>query len=211
MSDITDRLKEPFDTKVIHWRVGSTNAKKLGCKPWEATSGIALAYLDARDVMKRLDEVCGDGWQARALYKGYCEVGIKIDGEWLWRGNSAGETNVEGEKGQASDAFKRAAVLWGVGRYLYYLPNKWVDLNNGKIVNIPELPSWAKPSLFRFKSGEKNEIIERMLGFLHSGDEQGIKEVLADYSDNDARMAMWSLFSSRERSSIKSIISEEEK
>jgi hypothetical protein len=142
---ITDKLKQPFDPKIIHWRVGSTNAKKLGCKPWEATKGIALAYIDARDVMKRLDQVCGDSWQVKYPFKGCCEIGIKVDNEWLWRSNVAGETQVEGEKGQGSDSFKRAAVLWGVGRYLYYLPNVWCDLNNGKISTTPKLPAWALP------------------------------------------------------------------
>jgi hypothetical protein len=147
MSDltITQQLKEPFDPKSLHWRVGSTNAKKLGCKPWEATSGIALAYIDARDVMKRLDDVCGDNWQVRYPFKGCCEIGLKIGGEWLWRSNVAGETQVEGEKGQGSDSFKRAGVLWGVGRYLYYLPTVWSVLKNGKITQTPNLPKWAYP------------------------------------------------------------------
>jgi hypothetical protein len=147
MTSITDLLKEPFDVKVVHWRVGATNAKKLGCKPWEATKGIALAYIDARDVMKRLDDVCGDDWQVRYPFKGCCEVGIKINDEWIWRSNGAGETDVEGEKGMYSDAFKRAAVLWGVGRYLYYLPNTWCDLKNGKILATPSLPKWALPKI----------------------------------------------------------------
>lgn len=142
---ITDQLKKPFPVSVINWRVGSTNAKKLGCKPWEATSGIALAYLNARDVMKRLDEVCGDNWQCEYPFDGCCRIGIKIDHEWIWRSNGAGETQVEGEKGKYSDAFKRAAVLWGVGRYLYYLPNTWCELNKGKIKNTPNLPKWALP------------------------------------------------------------------
>jgi hypothetical protein len=146
---ITDKLKEPFNPKIIHWRVGSTNAKKLGCKPWEATKGIALAYIDARDVMKRLDQVCGDSWQVKYPFKGCCEIGIKVDNEWLWRSNVAGETQVEGEKGQGSDSFKRAAVLWGVGRYLYYLPNVWCDLKNGKISTTPTLPAWALPKAIK--------------------------------------------------------------
>jgi len=208
MSSITDLLKEPFDTKVVHWRVGATNAKKLGCKPWEATKGIALAYIDARDVMKRLDEVCGDDWQVRYPFKGCCEVGIKINNEWVWRSNGAGETDVEGEKGMYSDAFKRAAVLWGVGRYLYYLPNKWCDLENGKIANVPELPSWAKPSVFRFKKGEKDETYKRTMDYLLSGDEQGVKEVMEDYSEMEAQLAFWTLFNSRERSTINAFLKE---
>lgn len=138
---IFDALKEPFDPKVISWRVGSTNGDK--------TKGIALAYIDARDVMKRLDDVMGLEWQCRYPFVGCCEIGIKINGEWIWRANGADETNVEGVKGQYSDALKRAAVAFGVGRYLYYLPNVWVALKpQGKshvLAEHPQLPSWAIP------------------------------------------------------------------
>ena len=138
---ITQQLKQPFDPNVIHWRVGATNKEK--------TQGIALAYVNSRDVMKRLDDVCGDDWQCRYPFEGCCEIGIKIGGEWIWRSNGAGETAVEGEKGRYSDAFKRAAVLWGVGRYLYYLENIWVPIKpQGRshvIAQIPQLPTWATP------------------------------------------------------------------
>ena len=143
MITITEQLKRPFDEKVIHWRVGATNAKKNGGVP---SKGIALAYINARDVMKRLDDVCGDDWQVDYPFEGCCRIGIKIDGEWVWRSNGAGETDVEGEKGRYSDAFKRAAVLWGVGRYLYYLPNVWCDVDKyKKITQPPTLPKWALP------------------------------------------------------------------
>ena len=142
---ITERLKEPFNQKVIHYRVGATTAKKEGVPAYKASKGIALAYIDARDVMKRFDDVCGDLWQVEYPFDGCCRIGVKIGDEWIWRANGAGETDVEGEKGKFSDAFKRAAVLWGVGRYLYYLPNEWCALNNGKIVKPPALPKWALP------------------------------------------------------------------
>ena len=138
---IFDALKEPFDPKVISWRVGSTNGDK--------TKGIALAYIDARDVMKRLDDVMGLEWQCRYPFVGCCEIGIKINNEWVWRANGADETNVEGVKGQYSDALKRAAVAFGVGRYLYYLPNVWVALKTqGRshvLAEHPQLPAWAIP------------------------------------------------------------------
>jgi hypothetical protein len=140
-TEIFERLKAPFDPKVISWRVGATSGDK--------TKGIALAYIDARDVMKRLDEVCGLQWQDRYPFPGCCEIGLKIDGEWIWRANGADETDVEGVKGQFSDAFKRAAVLWGVGRYLYYLPNSWVAIKpQGRsyvLAEIPPMPAWALP------------------------------------------------------------------
>lgn len=141
MPTITDQLKSPFDPKVIHWRVGAT----LGDK----TKGIALAYINARDAYKRFDEVCGDLWQCEYPYEGCCRIGVKIGDEWIWRSNGAGETQVEGEKGRYSDAFKRAAVLWGVARYLYYLPNEWMPIRKqGKthvLAQVPPLPKWALP------------------------------------------------------------------
>lgn len=138
---ITDKLKQPFDPDIIHWRVGATTQDK--------SKGIALAYVDARDVMKRFDDVCGDLWQVEYPFEGCCRIGVKIGDEWLWRSNGAGETQVEGEKGRYSDAFKRAAVLWGPARYLYYLPNEWVALKpKGRshvLAVTPNLPKWALP------------------------------------------------------------------
>ena len=124
------KLSGPFPATQISWRVGSTNRDK--------TKGMALAYLDARDVMERLDTVCGpDDWQARYPFAGCCEIGLRIvrnatQVEWVWKSNGAGQSDIEAEKGQFSDAFKRAAVLWGIGRYLYALPSPWVDLVDGR-------------------------------------------------------------------------------
>lgn len=118
------KLKEPFPPEKISWRVGSTTQAK--------DKGMALAYIDPRDVMGRLDEVCGpENWQAlhpHANGKTSCKIGIKIDGEWIWKENGAGDTDFEADKGAFSDSFKRAAVLWGIGRYLYDTPNVWVEI-----------------------------------------------------------------------------------
>jgi hypothetical protein len=151
---IYEQLARPFDLTRIHWRVGNTNAKKLGVKAWEATEGSALAYIDARDAMKRLDDVVGpENWQCRYPLADsgllICEVGIRLGNEWIWKANGAGDTQVEAEKGKCSDAFKRSCVLWGIGRYLYSLPFSWVKLKNGRIAS-PEylsetMPKWATP------------------------------------------------------------------
>lgn len=117
-------LSAPFPPQAISWRVGSTTQNK--------EKGMALAFIDARDVMERLDAVCGPGgWQCRyphANGKTVCAIGIKADDEWIWKEDGAGDTDVEAEKGALSDAFKRAAVRWGIGRYLYDLPSPWVEL-----------------------------------------------------------------------------------
>lgn len=119
------KLRDPFPADVISWRVGSTTKDK--------SKGMALAYIDARDVMQRLDDVCGpENWQndyPHAASKTVCRIGIRINNEWVWKANGAGDTDIESEKGALSDAFKRAAVLWGIGQYLYDLDSPWVTLD----------------------------------------------------------------------------------
>lgn len=132
-------LSTPFDPSAVHWRVQG--------QPFESKtrkgeySAMALAYLDARDVMDRLDDVCGqENWQTEyhETPKGrlICRLSICIDGVWVTKSDGAGDTDVEGEKGAISDALKRAAVSWGIGRYLYRLESPWVPCevktNNGK-------------------------------------------------------------------------------
>lgn len=132
-------LTAPFPADRVSWRVGSTTGDKK--------RGLALAYIDARDVMDRLDEVCGpENWQTRyphANGKTVCELGLRIDGEWVWKADGAGDTDFEAEKGALSDAFKRAAVRWGIGRYLYDVDAPWVDIEQaGRSYRIaaPEMP-----------------------------------------------------------------------
>jgi len=145
-SEIMHALGRPFEQKQISWRIGATNGEK--------TSGIALAYIDARDVMHRLDAIFGLDWQCRYTHadtKTICEIGVKIEGEWIWRAGGAGDSDIEAEKGAISDAFKRAAVLFRIGQYLYSLPNVWVDIAPaGKSYKIkglpPALPKWATPA-----------------------------------------------------------------
>jgi hypothetical protein len=126
-------LTAPFPPDRVSWRVGSMTADKK--------RGMALAYIDARDVMDRLDAVCGpENWQSRyphATDKTVCEIGIRIGDEWVWKADGAGNTDFEADKGALSDAFKRAAVRWGIGRYLYELDAPWVDIEPaGRSVRI---------------------------------------------------------------------------
>lgn len=135
--DIFARLVAPFDPALISWRPGSTTKDK--------TKARALAYIDARDVMRRLDEVVGPAnWQDRYIPMPNgttcCEIGLRIDKEWIWKANGAGNTDIEGEKGGYSDAFKRAAVLWGIGQYLYDIDSPWVRINEFKQIEKDELP-----------------------------------------------------------------------
>jgi hypothetical protein len=137
-----DALAEPFSPELISWRVGPTNEKSR--KPDDPLRGQPLCYIDARTVMDRLDVVCGfDNWQ-NSYTPGMgtsivCNIGIRVAGEWIWKSDGAGVTDMEADKGALSDAFKRAAVRWGIGRYLYDIKAPWVVLEKrGNSAIIPE-------------------------------------------------------------------------
>lgn len=126
LNDIEMGLKAPFEANQINWRKGGGN--------------IQLAYLNARNVMQRLDQVVGqNNWQEKYVEfndRIICELSVRLDGEWITKSDGSGDTKIESEKGGISSAFKRAAVKFGIGRYLYYLPAS-AGPNN--------MPSWALP------------------------------------------------------------------
>lgn len=101
-----------------------------------------VAYVDARDVMNLLDEGVGpENWQSDYKeIKGnlYAGIGIRFNNdsmEWVWKWDCGTESNTEKEKGEASDAFKRASVKWGIGRFLYDLPMQYIKTNEKKSSN----------------------------------------------------------------------------
>ena len=119
------------------------NANEIECRVGmvKANGLTLLLYKDARVDMTLLDETVGSANWQREHYdvKGnlYCRVGIKLDGEWVWKSDCGTESNAEAEKGESSDSFKRACVNWGIGRELYTAPFIWIkaedcNINNGK-------------------------------------------------------------------------------
>jgi hypothetical protein len=140
-------LAKPFQYEDVEWRAGATNKDK--------TKALALAYITSRAVMSRLDDVCGpQNWQDdyRPGPDGgvLAGIGIRVGDEWIWKWDGAENSNIEAVKGGLSDAFKRAAVKWGIGRYLYGLDGVWVECeafgNTVKLKGSPKLPAWALPS-----------------------------------------------------------------
>lgn len=123
MSDVFTAMAAPFSRDAVSWRAQSVTK--------DGTKAMALAYIDARDVMRRLDEVVGpanwqDEYHETPTGTAICTIRIRVDGEWVGKSDGAGATDVEAEKGRLSDAFKRCAVKWGIGRYLYDLDSPWV-------------------------------------------------------------------------------------
>ena len=91
-----------------------------------------LLYKDARVDMNILDETVGaTNWQKSYQVidgKLYCTISIwdEEKQQWISKQDVGTESNVEKEKGEASDAQKRAGFAWGIGRELYTSPFMWV-------------------------------------------------------------------------------------
>lgn len=143
-----EKLQKPFRVDEIEWRVGSTNSDK--------TKGLALAYVTNRAIQNRLDDVFGIfGWKNEYReWKGKSQIcGISVwfedRNEWITKWDGADDSNMDATKGGLSDAMKRCASQWGIGRYLYKLPQVWCELQSFgrsyKLKSKPNLPKWAVP------------------------------------------------------------------
>ena len=147
-------LAAPFPSYIIRWKA----------KDYDALTGRAkaLAYITARDVMNRLDEAAGlENW-SDAYRVVFGADGTRFGVECTLTVSGISKTGVgyaedaggarsphDGDnhtlKAAYSDALKRAAVKFGIARYLYALPTQWVEYDGSKFVRLPVLPIWAAP------------------------------------------------------------------
>ena len=142
-----DALRAPIDASQVSWRLKTTKEMDDG-----KLKGLALAYIDARDVMRRLDEVVGpwnwsDSYDRAADGVVYCTLSIRVHGEWIHKMDGAETSDIEAEKGAISGAFKRAAVKWGIGRELYDIDCPWVEAQRrgkSKVIKPSEHARLAK-------------------------------------------------------------------
>jgi len=191
--DLT-KLKDCFEEKDIEWRVQQAGTNRNG-QPY----AMVLAYVTNRAIMNRLDEVCGaENWKnefKNAPDGGIlCGISIKCGDEWVTKWDGAENTQIEAVKGGLSGAMKRAAVQWGIGRYLYELESNWAEISeNGKFSaktkegkwfkwNPPRLPDWALPRrknhkrtleimLSTYGKQMKQEIVNEIQSAINSEDE----------------------------------------
>ncbi len=132
-------LAEPFEPADVDYRPQGKPSSRNG-KDYAR----CLAYVDARAVATRLDDVVGiDGWQFN--WEPVASAGGKVTaakGTLAIHGISKSDVGdgdaTETTKASVSDALKRCAVLWGLGRYLYGMPAEWaeVDVRDGKIAGL---------------------------------------------------------------------------
>lgn len=185
-NELWKELAAPFPSEDIEWRVQQSGM--AGEKPY----AMVLAYVTNRAIQQRLDDVMGPANWRNEYSKGpddgvLCGISIRVSAnwghgtwEWVTKYDGAENTQVEAVKGGLSGAMKRAAVQWGIGRYLYNLESNFVDLSekrdtkhteylaikkDGKTIwkgywAIPTLPAWALPEVKPTKVEPKPHVSE---------------------------------------------------
>lgn len=147
LKEITRKLAEPFPPEDVRFL-------PLG-KAYQGTISVA-AFVDARSVAERLNEVMGlncwqDEYDTLAQGEVRCKLSLKLEGEWVHRCDvgSMSEQPDMGDRCKAahSDALKRAAVKFGVGLYLYRIKGLRGDHDGHKVTRWPVLPTWAVPEM----------------------------------------------------------------
>jgi hypothetical protein len=143
---IAEALAAHFPGSEVHFRAGAVSGSRT----------MALAYIDARQVMHRLDTVLGMvNWRDEFTFldggQCLCRLSVRIAGEWITKEDVGGESDQKDDgdrrKAAVSDALKRAAVKFGIARYLYDLPQQWCDYDPQKkqLVGQPRLPTVVLP------------------------------------------------------------------
>lgn len=147
-------LTAPFSADHVAWRAGQ--------KTGDGKKGQAMPHVDARHVQDRLTEVFGlAGWKTdyvEVIAEGKllavrCILSVFVNDQWVGKSDAAPFTsgrdhfsNEQALKGVYTEAMKRAAVHWGVARYLYNFKAPWVDLDErGRIVEPQFLPQEMLP------------------------------------------------------------------
>jgi hypothetical protein len=150
-------LQALFPADELEWRIG--RAGESSGRVW----ALALPYVTARAIQQRLDDVMGP-----ARWKNYfkhgpdggvlCGLSLLVHGHWVTKWDGAENTDVQSVKGGLSSSMKRAAVQWGIGRYLYALDETFAHVHeagrfraktkDGKPFkwDPPQLPAWALPA-----------------------------------------------------------------
>lgn len=121
------RLQAEFPLEQLGWKIihaFETNGRFFA---------FLAPFVDARAIQDRFDEVFGiDKWQVSYEKWGEnatkCTISVFLNERWISKEDGSEESDYSSVKGGFSNSLKRAAVLWGVGRYLYNIKSRKVEL-----------------------------------------------------------------------------------
>lgn len=153
-----DGKKRLLKAEEIECRMGNWNKDK--------TRYTVLLYKTSRTDMDILDEIFGiDGWQVEYHTIGdklFCNLGVfsEARGGWIWKESNGAESNIEAEKGQASDALKRAGFMFGIGRELYSAPQIWLDKSvNSYDLKVEQIEYDSSDKICTLVISSKGEVV----------------------------------------------------
>jgi hypothetical protein len=176
LSALFARLTEPFDPSEIKWRVTHTTR--------DGSRGAVIAFADPRAYSDRLNQIfTPSGWtrtyevntvssvtrmkKDKLIQTGKVLVTCTVTIAGLGTHADSGEEWADEENAMTSaqaQAFKRACICFGLGRYLYNFAEMWVPLNEYRQpINLPPLPQWALPgaSATEGKPGTRPRVVQR--------------------------------------------------
>lgn len=147
MPDLT-KLADFFSPQDLEWKPITISKR--------TSKGLAAAYVTNRAVMNRLDSVVGPAFWRNEYRPGpaggvVCGLSINVafdakNPQWVTKWDGADNSDIEATKGGLSNAMRRAAVQWGVGRYLYDFPQQWVPVDDYKqFKHTPRIPDEFLP------------------------------------------------------------------
>ena len=169
--EILAELSKPLPESAISW--------KAGIKSEDKTQAQAIPYIKAPVVQDLLDKVLGPAnWKPEyvevhsngVLLAVRCILSIFVEGQWVGKSDAAPVLLPQGShglemavKGAYSDALKRAAVHWGVMRYMYAYRPEWVEIDpeRGRLLVVPPLSAEFLPEGAQVQSKAPNAQRER--------------------------------------------------
>ncbi|MGN4816772.1 Rad52/Rad22 family DNA repair protein [Bacillus cereus group sp. MYBK163-2] len=127
MTNIMESLQAEFPFEQLGWKITHTFESQGRFFAYVAP------FVDARAIQDRFDEVFGiDKWQVSYEKWGEkatkCTISVFLNERWISKEDGSEESDYSSVKGGFSNSLKRAAVLWGVGRYLYNIKPHKVEL-----------------------------------------------------------------------------------
>lgn len=128
---MTELIFRNLTAEDVEVRVQSTTKKTINI----------LIYKNARVDMAILNDTVGAfGWTREHTFKdgiNYCKVSIfdEENKQWVFKEDCGTESNTEAQKGESSDAFKRACFNWGIGTELYTCPKISFQKEEGDMYN----------------------------------------------------------------------------
>jgi hypothetical protein len=146
---VAKALSEPFRPEQLKWLPKTVRGDRA----------LALPYISGSDVQNRLDRAVGiagwrDDYDVLPCGSVVCTLSLLVGGQWISKQDVGSPSEQPDEhdrvKAAFSDALKRAAAKWGVGRYLRYLKSSWLPYDPIRkqldLSRLPDMPAWASPS-----------------------------------------------------------------